>query len=390
MIPNYSDNALTVTAAIIVKDEERCISRCLDSLLPVFDEIVILDTGSTDNTLNIIEQYQSEKIKLFHENWHNNFSKARNTAISKCTCQYILFIDADEYLSANPGQVRDELRKIKNTCVLNQSAFCPVIRDHNNNLSTTVRRGFENNGEFYYVGYVHEELRHRMNKEINDITIPIMIHHDGYKSDIIENKKKKKRNNILNLKNMHHEPDKLRWIFFYYRDDFENIDTNDIYCSLSTALKINKDRMLTIENIKQDRFTFGIVDLMAKAKLKSLDDAPSFHQAIQIMNHLVPGNSNSFYYDLIYDIFTWKNKVKERVNDIIKYKNSKYQNHDGMIHSDGLHIDAALSLYLYEVGLITQSQKLLISVEQNGFSSELSKLYLRNIKLINSEADNEH
>lgn len=60
-----------------------------------------------------------------------------------------------------------------------------------------------------------------------------------------------------------------------------------------------------------------------------------------------------------------------------------------MIHSEGLHIDAVLSFYLYETGLISQARKLLLSVESNGFSSEMTKLYLKNADLISREKNNE-
>lgn len=60
---NSCGDDVTITVAIIVKDEERCISRCIESILQLFDEIIIVDTGSTDNTLNIIRGYSSKKIK---------------------------------------------------------------------------------------------------------------------------------------------------------------------------------------------------------------------------------------------------------------------------------------------------------------------------------------
>ena len=98
------------------------------------------------------------------------------------------------------------------------------------------------------------------------------------------------------------------------------------------------------------------------------------------MSELIPFNSNSFYYELIYDIFKWKIKAKKRINDIFSFKKNRKQYHDGMINSEGLHIDAALSFYLYEVGLLTQAKELLESVQRSGFSSELTHLYSLNAK----------
>lgn len=96
---------ITITGAVIVKDEERCIKRCIDSLLPLFDEIIIVDTGSVDNTLNILHRYTSDKLKILHTLWEDNFSKPRNFAIKKAKCDYIFFIDADEYINSSKSEV---------------------------------------------------------------------------------------------------------------------------------------------------------------------------------------------------------------------------------------------------------------------------------------------
>lgn len=91
---------ITITGAVIVRNEERCIKRCIDSLVTIFYEIIIVDTGSFDNTLNILNSYPSDKLKIFNTKWEDDFSKSRNIAIHEASCEYIFFVDADEYISS--------------------------------------------------------------------------------------------------------------------------------------------------------------------------------------------------------------------------------------------------------------------------------------------------
>lgn len=158
-----------------------------------------------------------------------------------------------------------------------------------------MRRGFINNHDFYYFGYVHEELRN-YNGEISDLNIKIDIIHDGYLLEVIEGKDKVKRNEILNLKNINIEPLYLRWRFLYYRDSFECVPAEEMYNTLSALIKINENLPLQISNLKSDQYIFPILDLMARAKLKLLDDENEFNCIIIMMNEMIPYNSNSFYY----------------------------------------------------------------------------------------------
>jgi hypothetical protein len=86
---------MRVTAALIVRDEAKFIEGCLSSLADVVDEIVLVDTGSTDDT---IDRAQRFPIKLRHFEWGEDFSAARNYAIEQSSGDWILYIDADERL----------------------------------------------------------------------------------------------------------------------------------------------------------------------------------------------------------------------------------------------------------------------------------------------------
>ena len=86
---------MTVSVCMIVKNEEKLLRRCLDSLAGIYDELVIVDTGSTDRTKEIAWEYTDE---VYDFEWVNDFAAARNFAFSKCTKDYIYSADADEVL----------------------------------------------------------------------------------------------------------------------------------------------------------------------------------------------------------------------------------------------------------------------------------------------------
>lgn len=92
---------ITISICMIVKDEERVLARCLDSLRDLADEIIIVDTGSTDATKKIAAEYTD---KIYDFTWIHDFSAARNFAFSKATMEYIYSADADEVLDEENRQ----------------------------------------------------------------------------------------------------------------------------------------------------------------------------------------------------------------------------------------------------------------------------------------------
>ncbi len=100
---------VSISLAMIVKDEENNIKRCLDSVLGVVDEIIIVDTGSTDQTKKICSFYTD---RIYDFKWIDDFSAARNFSYDFATMDYILWLDADDYLLPED---REKLIKLKET-----------------------------------------------------------------------------------------------------------------------------------------------------------------------------------------------------------------------------------------------------------------------------------
>ena len=90
-----SPSPIILSACLIVKNEEQRLPQCLESLRSLADEIIIVDTGSSDRTISIAKKYQA---RVFHFDWCDDFSRARNYAIAQAKGKWILVIDADEVL----------------------------------------------------------------------------------------------------------------------------------------------------------------------------------------------------------------------------------------------------------------------------------------------------
>lgn len=91
-----------LSGCMIVQDEEQCLARALNSLHPFVDEIVIVDGGSVDSTVQIAESY--EKVKMFHIPFERNFALQKNNALERASGEWLFLLDADEYLERYVGQ----------------------------------------------------------------------------------------------------------------------------------------------------------------------------------------------------------------------------------------------------------------------------------------------
>ena len=98
----------SVSGVVITFNEEKNIKACLESLKPFCDELIVVDSGSTDQTLNIAK---SEGAKVFNKSWEG-FGPQKNFALKKTTCNWVFSIDADERVSEELCQeIRDTLQK---------------------------------------------------------------------------------------------------------------------------------------------------------------------------------------------------------------------------------------------------------------------------------------
>jgi len=99
---------MKISLLYIVKNEAEVILRSILSCKAICDEIVVIDTGSTDNTVELVE---SQGAQVYHFDWTGNYSDARNYALTKVTGDWVLFMDADEWFTININLVKEAIEK---------------------------------------------------------------------------------------------------------------------------------------------------------------------------------------------------------------------------------------------------------------------------------------
>lgn len=197
-------NTLPISACILVKNEEDFIGNCIRSLKKVVEEINVIDTGSDDQTVKIAEY---EKVNIYDYKWDDNFSNARNYAISISTKPYILMIDADEVLGH--GSI-DALRSyIQLNTKIPATVQIRSIVDDDRSVISFITRLFPNIPGYRYEGVIHEQLSYN-NEPLDYVeTTKVVINHHGYKKTEIQKKNKINRNLVLLKKQLESDSNSL-------------------------------------------------------------------------------------------------------------------------------------------------------------------------------------
>ena len=182
-----------LSLCMIVKNEEKSLKKCLSKVAPFVDEIIIVDTGSTDNTKTIASEFTD---KIYDFKWCNDFAKARNFSISKASNEYILVLDADEFIIdffkenvfefINNNSNKNKVGRIKRINIMENS-------DGTKRYIERVNRLFNKN-YFHYEGIIHEQIVSPNGKLYNTEVIDITTEHVGYTKEVLNRTNKLKRN----------------------------------------------------------------------------------------------------------------------------------------------------------------------------------------------------
>jgi len=187
---------IRLSQCMIVKNEEKNIEKALSWARRIAFEQIVVDTGSTDRTIEIAERMGA---KVFHYEWVNDFSAAKNFAIEQATGNWIAFLDADEYFTEiDTKKLMIFLKRImadqhmrENFHVLN----CAMVNidEEGNRISTLDQeRVFRNLPQIRYIGRVHERIYATKENMVEVDEIEIV--HTGYSETALKETGKAKRN----------------------------------------------------------------------------------------------------------------------------------------------------------------------------------------------------
>lgn len=184
-----------LSLCMIVKNEEYTIEKCLKKAILLANDIVIVDTGSTDKTRDIAMKYTD---KVFDFKWCNDFSKVRNYSIEKSNNDWILVLDADEVITDfNEESIknfcnemnRDKVGRIK---IINIYEDEYGIRKYTERVNRLFNKRY-----FEYNGIIHEQIVSKEKNIYSTRDIKITLNHIGYSKEVIERSNKVERNIIL-------------------------------------------------------------------------------------------------------------------------------------------------------------------------------------------------
>jgi glycosyltransferase involved in cell wall biosynthesis len=202
-LPGAEEARPLLTAALITRDEAGFLPECLDSLSGVVDEIVVVDTGSSDDTIEIARSFGAV---IAERPWTDDFSAARNASLDLATGEWILYIDADERLvDVN----RDEIEALlaSSDCV----AYRVLLQPYSSTTAYREYRLWRNDPRIRFEGVIHEKVVPSIHavsvKEGRPIgTADILLTHRGYEGD---QSRKHRRNLPLLRRQLEIEPGNL-------------------------------------------------------------------------------------------------------------------------------------------------------------------------------------
>ena len=195
---------MKISACYIVKNEENVIQRSIDSLMDAVDEIILVDTGSTDQTIEVAKKYP--KVNIYSYTWQNDFAAARNVAIEKAAGDWIIFLDADEFFPPETVKnIRAVIEKAQSPAVL--LVRMKNIESVNGELLTEfwAPRIFRRLPSLRYQGKIHEQLCNPDGSAPEVQLIPadaLCLLHTGYSA--AQSKAKAQRNLAMLQEAMQH------------------------------------------------------------------------------------------------------------------------------------------------------------------------------------------
>ncbi len=183
-----------ISLCMIVKDEERCLGRCLSSLAPWVAEICIVDTGSSDRTLDIARDFDA---KIACEPWRDDFAAARNASLRLATKDWILVVDADEFLDRESGPKLAGL--LEDAAADVHLVSQDNLDDSGSTHSRLIPRLFRNHLGIEFSRRIHESIMDSVQRAGHLVETKACIHllHDGYLAKEVKSRGKRERNERL-------------------------------------------------------------------------------------------------------------------------------------------------------------------------------------------------
>lgn len=360
---------IKLSACTIAKNEAKNIAKSINSYKEYVDEIVIVDTGSIDDTVEVAKKAGA---KVLNYEWNNDFSSAKNFALDNCTGDWIIFLDADEWFDGNSAsKIKEAIEStIKNgyfgvACKLVNFADETEVLEVGSTL-----RVFKKDKNIRFERPIHEVLF----DEIKNEPLPSLytdlftINHSGYMRKVLANKAK--RNKVLLDKTFALGKSSLIDYFYGLRENLNiNPEMADYFYKLISGIPYYR------EKISQYNIGSTLDDNMLKL-VNKLPNKYSFEERLELLKNaqnLFPANPIFKYYEynMFYDIN--RKRAILALKDAVKLSKDFEKNHPDSVNSFYSRASDAF-LVLGEYELLTGDKSKALEYFVNSVKADYSNL----------------
>lgn len=359
----------TLSLCMIVKNEARYLEACLKSVADLVDEIIVVDTGSTDATLDIARRF---KARIYHYPWTQDFAAARNESLKHATSDWILYLDADERLEARSKRELLGLLRNKSILCVNVLIDSP-LRDSRKGHISRSHRLFRNLPGIRFSGRVHEQISPSIaGLKGKECFSTIRLKHLGYAKDAPEMSKKSRRNYELLQLQIRDEPVNAYWHFSLAQNQILSQKYREARESLGIALRIGglpEDILCSIYNNLSE----------VHLKLAKLDEAISYaERALSI----TPNQCTAHL--LLFQIYQTQGNKKKQLESLEAAVGVVEEQKTGQQKvSVEAYVDRA-ALYVSLAGLYLQENRV---AEARGYFQRALRIDPDNVSALNGLAD---
>ncbi|HIG0359208.1 TPA: glycosyltransferase [Clostridium sporogenes] len=278
---------------MIVKNEEKNLKSCLEKAALFVDEIVIVDTGSRDKTVHIARKFTD---KIYDFNWCDDFSKARNYSIEKASGDWILILDADEFITK--FDIEEVKGFIKEKNIVGKVNIINLFDNEGRINKSYFRLGrLFNRKYFKYIGKIHEQLIpiHKQAYEKKDVNIEIK--HIGYMKSEIKIKNKVERNINL-IKYSIKEDEENPYLYYqlgkiYYTDKNYKEAVNAFGKAITMPLNLKE---FYVQDLIES-YGYTLINIKEYSKALKIKDFEGYYKSsadFQFLMGLIFMNNNKF------------------------------------------------------------------------------------------------
>ena len=278
---------MIITLCMIVKNEEEYINMCLENAMNLADEAIIVDTGSIDNTIKMIESFGKD-IKILHRKWSNDFSEARNISLESAKGDLILVLDADEKLLCDKQKLLAYIEENEEYDAFT-FPFYNILSAGKIVYSDVYCKLFKNKG-YRYSGAIHEQVDIEKSK-IKAVPSDICkIIHYGYMENSKKQEEKSKRNLEILLSDLKKDPNNA----------FTRYNLGITYSSMGKPKKALEHFLKAhdIDRGKVKSYTYYMLKRIAEC-LYQLKD---FKTCIQFLQQVLEADNLKKFPDLYYTL----------------------------------------------------------------------------------------